>query len=166
MLQIAYPRQIRFVIDRIYYNKWYLKPFLKFAKTIPISSRGSKNALSEVTNALNSGQVVAIFPEGHISRNGNLDKFRNGFEMATKDADSDVVIIPFYLRGLWEDSFSYASEKLKRSRIKDVSVTFGRPMDIHSTANEVKKEVLELSILAWDSYAKRLKPLAESWNDL
>ncbi|NPA28003.1 MAG: acyl-[ACP]--phospholipid O-acyltransferase [Epsilonproteobacteria bacterium] len=163
ILQIAYPRQIRFVVDRVYYNRWYLKPFLKFAKTIPISSKGSKNALAEVTKALNNGQIVAIFPEGHISRNGHLDEFKSGFEMATKDVTSDAVIIPFYLRGLWEDNFSYASKKLKRSKIKDISVSFGKPMDIHSKANEVKKAVFELSISAWQNYSKRLKPICESW---
>jgi len=162
ILQIAYPRQIRFVMDRVFFNKWYLKPFLKFAKVIPISSRGSKGALSEVSKALNAGQIVAIFPEGHISRNGHLDEFKSGFEMATKDVE-DAVIIPFYLRGLWEDNFSYASKKLKNSKNKDISVSFGKPMPITSKANEVKKAVFELSISAWQEYSKNLKPIAHSW---
>jgi len=162
ILQIAYPRQIRFVMDRVYYNKWYLKPFLKFAKVIPISSRGGKNALAKVTKALNKGQIVAIFPEAHISRNGHLDEFKAGFEYATKGV-KDAVIIPFYLRGLWEDNFSYASKKLKNSKTKDISITFGKPMPINSTAKEVKKAVFELSIKSWQNYANGLKPIASSW---
>jgi acyl-[acyl-carrier-protein]-phospholipid O-acyltransferase/long-chain-fatty-acid--[acyl-carrier-protein] ligase len=136
ILQIAYPRQIRFVIDRVYYNKWYLKPFLKFAKVIPISSRGSKGALSEIANALNKGQIVAIFPEGHISRNGHLDEFRAGFKRAVEGVEN-AVIIPFYLRGLWEDNFSYASKKLKNSKNKDISVSFGKALPIDSSVSEV-----------------------------
>ncbi len=164
VLQIAYSRQIRFVVDREYYNKWYLKPFLKFAKTIPISSRGSKGALAEVSKALNAGQIVAIFPEGHISRNGHLDTFKSGFEKAAAEVDSkNAVIVPFYLRGLWEDNFSYASKKLKNSQTKDISVSFGKPMPIHSKAGEVKKAVFELSIKSWKNYAKRLPSIAEAW---
>ena len=164
ILQIAYSRQIRFVIDREYYNRWYLKPFLKFAKTIPISSRGSKGALEEVTKALNNGQIVALFPEGHISRNGHLDKFKNGFEKAAQGVDpKNAVIVPFYLRGLWEDNFSYASKKLKSSKRKDISVSFGKAMHIHSKANEVKKAVFELSIDAWQEYSKKLPSIAEAW---
>ena len=164
ILQIAYSRQIRFVVDREYYNKWYLKPFLKFAKTIPISKRASKDALKAVSDALNNGQIVAIFPEGHISRNGHLDSFKSGFEVAAKEVDpSKAVIIPFYLRGLWEDNFSYASKKLKNSRQKDISVTFGKPMPITSTAKEVKKAVFELSIESWQNYSKRLPTIAEAW---
>jgi acyl-[acyl-carrier-protein]-phospholipid O-acyltransferase/long-chain-fatty-acid--[acyl-carrier-protein] ligase len=30
VLQMAYPKQIRFVMERSYYEKWYLKPFLDF----------------------------------------------------------------------------------------------------------------------------------------
>jgi len=163
ILQIAYPRKIRFVVDRIYYNKWYFKPFLRFAKAIPISSRGGKNALKSVTQALNSGYVVAIFPEGHISRTGHLDEFKSGFEMALKEANDDVVIVPFYLRGLWEDNFSYASKKLKNSKRKDISVSFGKALNKNSTAKEVKKAVFELSISAWQEYSNRLSPIPSSW---
>ncbi len=163
ILQIAYPRKIRFVVDRLYYNKWYFKPILKFAKAIPISSRGGKNALKSVTDALNKGYVVAIFPEGHISRNGHLDDFKSGFEMALKEANDDVAIIPFYLRGLWEDNFSYASKKLKNSKRKDISVSFGKALNKNSTAKEVKKAVFELSINAWQEYSNRLSPIANSW---
>jgi len=164
ILQIAYSRQIRFVVEREYYNRWYLKPFLKFAKTIPISSRASKGALEEVSRALNAGQIVALFPEGHISRNGHLDNFKNGFEHAAAAVDAkSAVIVPFYLRGLWEDNFSYASRKLKNSKQRDISVSFGKPMPISSTAMEVKRAVFELSIDAWQAYSQKLPNIASAW---
>ncbi len=164
MLQIAYPKQIRFVMDRVYYDKWYLKPFFKFFKVIPISNRGSKSALKEVTKALKNGDSVAIFPEGYITKNGHLGEFKRGFEVACKELEeSDALIVPFYLRGLWEDIFSYASNKLQNSGQKDVSVTFGKPMSIKSSATEVKRAVFELSIKAWQNYSKRLKPIQKAW---
>jgi len=164
ILQIAFPKQIRYVMDKHYYNKWYLKPFFKFFKVIPISTRGSKNALGAVTQALKNGEVVALFPEGHISRSGHLSEFKRGFEIACSGLDeSDAVIIPFYLRGLWEDEFSYASNRLKKRGGKDTSVTYGKPMSIKSSAKEVKKAVFELSIYAWQDYSKRLPCLQEAW---
>jgi acyl-[acyl-carrier-protein]-phospholipid O-acyltransferase/long-chain-fatty-acid--[acyl-carrier-protein] ligase len=162
ILQIAYPKHIRFVMDRGYYEKWYIKPFLDFFDVIPISSRGSKNALAAVSEALNNGDIVALFPEGHLSRNGHLGAFQRGFEVAVK-AVSEAVIVPFYLRGLWEDNFSYASKKMKRKRSKDISVSFGEMMDIHSSASEVKKAVFELSIQNWQSYTHSLPSLQEAW---
>ncbi|RLA68549.1 MAG: acyl-[ACP]--phospholipid O-acyltransferase [Epsilonproteobacteria bacterium] len=162
ILQMAYPKQIRFVMERDYYDKWYLKPFLDFFGVIPISSRGSKSALTKVTEALNRGETVALFPEGHLSRNGHLGTFQRGFEMATKEVEN-AVIIPFYLRGLWEDNFSYASKKMKRRKSKDISVNFAEAIDIHSNASEVKKSVFDLSVQSWKEYAESLPPLQKAW---
>jgi acyl-[acyl-carrier-protein]-phospholipid O-acyltransferase/long-chain-fatty-acid--[acyl-carrier-protein] ligase len=162
ILQMAYPKQIRFVMERSYYEKWYLKPFLDFFGVIPISSRGSKGALALVTEALNRGETVALFPEGHLSRNGHLGAFQRGFELATKEAE-DATIVPFYLRGLWEDNFSYASQKMKRNKSKDISVTFGEVLDIHSGAVEVKKVVFDLSVQSWKTYADTLPTLQRAW---
>lgn len=162
MLQMAYPKQIRFVMERAYYDKWYLKPFLDFFGVIPISSRGSKSALEKVTEALNRGETVALFPEGHLSRNGHLSTFQKGFEVATKGVEN-AVIVPFYLRGLWEDNFSHASKKMKRKRSKEISVNFAAPLDIHSKATEVKKSVFDLSVVSWKQYAESLPVLQKAW---
>ncbi len=162
ILQMAYPKQIRFVMERSYYEKWYLKPFLDFFGVIPISSRGSKGALIKVTEALNRGETVALFPEGHLSRNGHLGTFQRGFEIATKEVE-DAVIIPFYLRGLWEDNFSYASKKMKRNKSKDISVTFGEALPIHTQASAVKKAVFDLSVESWKRYAETLPSLQRAW---
>lgn len=164
ILQMAYPKQIRFVMDRSYYDKWYLKPILNFFGVIPISSRGSKSALAKVTEALNNGDTVALFPEGHITRNGHLSSFKQGFERACEAlAESDATIVPFYLRGLWEDSFSYASKKLRRKKSKDISVYFGEAMSIHSKADAVKRAVFDLSVRSWQAYAAALPSLQEAW---
>jgi len=162
VLQMAYPKQIRFVMDREYYKKWYLKPFLDFFGVIPISTRGSKSALMAVTEALNNGDTVALFPEGHLSRNGHLGIFQRGFEIACKEV-TEATIIPFYLRGLWEDDFSHASQKLKRNSTKDISVSFAAALDIHSSAEEVKKSVFDLSIESWKQYADTLSSLQVAW---
>jgi len=163
-LQIAYPKQIRFVIERTYYNIWYLKPIFKFFGVIPISSRGGKKALSMVTEALNKGDTVALFPEGHLSRNGHLGQFQRGFELATSQVrNKRAIIVPFYLRGLWESRFSYASEKMQRRKLRDIGVTFGKAMPINSSANEVKNAVFKLSIHSWNDYSKRLPTIPKAW---
>ncbi|HFQ62141.1 MAG TPA: acyl-[ACP]--phospholipid O-acyltransferase [Epsilonproteobacteria bacterium] len=162
ILQMAYPKQIRFVMERSYYEKWYLKPFFDFFRVIPISSRGSKGALAKVTEALNAGETVALFPEGHLSRNGHLGTFQRGFEIATKEV-KNAVIVPFYLRGLWEDNFSYASKKMKRSKSKDISVSFGKSLEVHSVASEVKKAVFDLSVQSWKGYAETLPVVQKAW---
>jgi acyl-[acyl-carrier-protein]-phospholipid O-acyltransferase/long-chain-fatty-acid--[acyl-carrier-protein] ligase len=80
ILQIVYPQQIRFVMEKSIYKKWYLKWFFDFFKIIPISSSGSKNSLKEVAKALNDGHTVALFPEGMLTRNGGMNTFLAGYE--------------------------------------------------------------------------------------
>jgi acyl-[acyl-carrier-protein]-phospholipid O-acyltransferase/long-chain-fatty-acid--[acyl-carrier-protein] ligase len=166
LVQMAVPRRVRFVMDRAIYERWYLKRFLDFFGVIPISPRAMKQAIIDVQRLLDEGEVVCIFPEGAISRNGQLGSFKRGFEKMV--GQSDGVILPFYLRGLWGDPLSRSSEHLKelrRKRHNDVIIAFGKPMDIHSQANEVKQSVFELSYTSWEQYAATLPTLAEAWVD-
>lgn len=162
MLQIAYPKQIRFVMEREYYDIWFLRWFFRFFKVIPISTKASKNALTLVTQALNNKKTVVLFPEGSLSRNGQLGKFQRGFERAVHGVE-DGVIVPFYIRGLWEDNFSLASLKMRRKKNRDIGISFGKALPIDTKAPKVKEAVLHLSIESWQHYATILPTLPKAW---
>jgi acyl-[acyl-carrier-protein]-phospholipid O-acyltransferase/long-chain-fatty-acid--[acyl-carrier-protein] ligase len=165
ILQIASPRPIRFVMYRSYYEKWYLKWFLDLFRVIPIGTAGSKHALEQVHLNLSQGEVVALFPEGHISHNGHLSIFKSGFERAVKD--TQAVIVPFYLRGLWGSLYSYATRKYRYSTgnagLRRITVGFGKALSPNATAGEVKQAVLETSIHTWQEYIQTLEPLPISF---
>ena len=165
MLQIASPRPIRFVMLRSYYEKWYIKWLLNMFKVIPIGATGSKQALQKVQDSLSNGEVVAIFPEGHISHNGHLSVFKSGFERAVKD--TQAVIVPFYLRGLWGSLSSYATKKYRYSTGNSgqrlITVGFGESLSCNASAGEVKQAVLKTSIHTWQEYSHTLEPLAISF---
>jgi len=171
LVQIACPRPIRFVMQREIYNRWYLKPLLSRLGMIPISSGNSKEALTRIGELLNKGEVVCLFPEGAISRNGHLGKFHSGFERAVMDVKS-AVIVPFYLRGLWGSAFSRSAGKLREqsnllgrsfgSR-RDILVAFGKPLPLTTNAAELKQKVFELSVSAWEEHTKQLDSMALTW---
>ena len=165
MIQIASPRPVRFVMERSIYERWYLRWFLNFFGVIPISSGKSREALATVKDALNAGEVVCLFPEGAISRSGQLGEFRKGFEQVAEG--TDAVICPFYLRGLWGSRFSRAGDHLKQLRrrglTRDVVVAFGEPMPIYATAAEVKQAVSTLSVSAWRQHVESLPTVPVAW---
>ena len=164
IIQMSMPRRVRYVMDRAIYEKWYLKFFLDFFQVIPISSRSVKDAAEKVREYLNTGEVVCIFPEGTISRNGQLNEFKRGFEMMAKDADA--VIVPFYLRGMWGSRFSRSSQKFqqaKKSRKREVIVAFSEPVAIETSAHDVKQKVFELSFTSWEAHTKTLPSMQEAW---
>ncbi|NOQ81141.1 MAG: MFS transporter [Methylophaga sp.] len=166
MVQIASPRPVRFVMENKYYQRWYLTWFLDLFGVIPISSAGSKGALEAINTRLKQGDVICLFPEGAISRNGQLGEFKQGFERCVENVDG--IILPFYLRGLWGSRFSRSSENLQSLRQtnslrRDVIVAFGKPLKIDSQAPVVKSAVFDLSIDTWQSYTNTLDPIAHAW---
>ncbi len=104
-------RPIRFVVYGPYYRNFFLNPFFRAVKAIPIES-GRKNpealrqSLKEIANALEAGDLVGLFPEGKLTRTGDLDAFRPGIEKMIRTAPAPV--IPLALRGLWGSFFSHA----------------------------------------------------------
>ncbi|MCP4406859.1 MAG: acyl-[ACP]--phospholipid O-acyltransferase [Gammaproteobacteria bacterium] len=165
IVQIACPRPIRFVMQREIYERWYLKWFLNFFGVVPIGSGRSKAALQQVNDLLKAREVVCLFPEGAISRNGHLGEFRRGYERVVDQVNG--VILPFYLRGLWGTWFSRSSAKLrfsrKRGTKRDIIVAFGKPLPMDTPAPELKKKVFELSIRAWDRYTHTLDSIPLEW---
>ena len=106
ILGIASPRKVRFVMRENYYRKWHLSHFFKLAGAIPISPKRSERALTAITKALNAGDVVCLFPEGALTRDGQMGEFKRGFELAARKADATIV--PFFINGLWGSRFSLA----------------------------------------------------------
>ena len=87
VLQVASPRAIKFVMYRGIYNKWYLAWLLKFFNVIPIGKGASKDSFAAIRSRLENGEVVALFPEGHISYNGQINEFQRGYELAIADME-------------------------------------------------------------------------------
>ena len=164
IILMAVPREVKFVMDKTIYSKWYITWILKMFKAIPISNISSKSTIQTIAKELDSGSVVVLFPEGSITRNGHLGEFKKGFEKVLELTQTEIKVIPFYIRGLWESMFSRANKKFKKSkRTSNVTVSFARSMN-KSRANivSVKKEVFELSSKSWKEHIRNLKPLNET----
>jgi Acyl-CoA synthetases (AMP-forming)/AMP-acid ligases II len=165
IIQIACPRPVRFVMHRDIYERWYWKWLLDLFGVVPIGTGSNKTALKAVNALLQAGEMVCLFPEGAISRNGHLGEFQRGYERAVEGVQG--VILPFYLRGLWGSYFSRSSDKLRNNSTKgikrDIIIAFGETLSINTPAPELKKQVFELSINAWEHYTRTLNPLPLEW---
>lgn len=166
LVQIACPRPIRFVMLKRIYDTWYLKPFFRAFGVVPIAAGQSKESLQTINELLHAGECVCLFPEGAISRNGQLGKFHTGYER-TLEGVKDGVIVPFYLHGLWGSSLSRADEGLRQARApdlkRDLIVAFGPALPLDTTAKQLKQKVFELSITAWEAYSAQLPTVPLAW---
>lgn len=166
VLQAASPRAIKFVMYRPIYNKWYLTWFLRIFKVIPIGGGASKESIQTIRSYLENGEVVALFPEGHISYNGQINEFQKGFEHVL-DGLENITTVPFYLRGLWGSSFSRADSHYKilskKRGKREVLVAFGKPINGFIDAVAMKQKVVELSFSAWEHFINEQAPLTHHW---
>lgn len=165
VLHLAVPRPTRFVMSRRYYDRWYLRWFLDLYQVIPISSAASASALRLVTESLQAGHCVVLFPEGAISRNGQLGPFRRGYSIPA--TQSGCPIVPFYMRGLWGSRWSAVSRHFRRNTdgatVRDVNLCFGPPLPASATPRVVKDAVHRLSITAWQDFAQAQTSIPERW---
>ena len=166
VLQAASPRAIKFVMYRPIYNKWYLTWFLRIFKVIPIGGGASKESIQTIRSYLENDEVVALFPEGHISYNGQINEFQKGFEHVLEGLEN-ITTVPFYLRGLWGSSFSRADSHYKilskKRGKREVLVAFGKPINGFIDAVAIKQKVVELSFSAWEHFINEQAPLTHHW---
>jgi 1-acyl-sn-glycerol-3-phosphate acyltransferase len=109
IITAACRRPIRFVMDhRIF--RWPILSFVfKAGRAIPIAPAKEDKAMmekafDEVAAALAAGDLVAIFPEGKVTGDGELGAFRPGIARIIER--SPVPVVPMALSGLWGSIFS------------------------------------------------------------
>ncbi len=157
-------RRIRFILYKGIYDKWYVKPFARMLRIIPISSEGRPRemvqSLQSATQSIKDGDVVCIFAEGQITRIGQLLPFRRGLTRIMKGVDAPV--IPVHLDNVWGSIFSFDRgrfySKLPRSLPYPVTVSYGAPLPGNSPPQVVRQAVSELGANAW-GYRRERMPL-------
>lgn len=145
-------RPIRWVMDHRFFAMPGTGWFWRLVGAIPIAPRHEdpermERAFAAIDQALAEGEVVGIFPEGKLTRDGELNDFRPGVERILDRRP--VPVIPVGLRGLWGSFFSHAGGKpmggAPRRFWSRVEVVYGAPVDgAHATADKLRQRVLAL----------------------
>jgi 1-acyl-sn-glycerol-3-phosphate acyltransferase len=144
-------RPARFVM----YYKIFNIPLLRFvfrtAKAIPIAGHKEDPALLQqaydaIDASLADGEVVCLFPEGALTRDGQIATFRTGVEKIL--VRRPVPVVPMALRGLWGSVWSKRDSMLHRSRLPRrfrarVELVIDPPMTA-VTAASLEQRVVEL----------------------
>ncbi len=145
----ACSRPIRFVMWADYTKLPALKYFFKASCVIPISYERKDiiKAFAEVETQLKAGEVVCIFPEGELTRNGELGEFRRGVDIILKK--TPVPVVPLALKGLWGSFFSHKDGnpmcKWPRRFLSKVTIEAGIAVPAaDATPERLRHDVLQL----------------------
>ena len=149
LLSFAVKRPVRFLMYKDYYEApsfhWFVKRFSPIVIE-PGNPAQVDHALAEARDAIAHGDLVAIFPEGTLTRNGTMRRFKRGME--TISADLDAPVIPVHLDGLWSSLLSRRpvnswGEFFRRIFTRSI-IRFGTPLK-KSTVAVARDAVEQLS---------------------
>jgi len=113
LLMAASPRPIRFIMDHQIFRIPVLGTLFRLAKAIPIAPQKVdpatySKAFAEARRVLDEGELLCIFPEGSISRDGTLQPFKGGIMKILET--NPVPVVPIALHNLWGSYFSRVEE--------------------------------------------------------
>ena len=130
VLQIASPRPMRFVAFAGFVKSPFMRFVFRAAGVSPVTANKPMKGIRLAVEAIQQGELVCVFPEGAISRTGQLMALKRGFGLIAESAKAPVV--PAVIDGLWGSIYSFAGNKYlwKPPRLKPtpVCVMFGKPM--------------------------------------
>lgn len=152
IISVSVPRPVRFVMLKNVYDKPSLNWLFRMFKMVPVPNARTKDALEEFNSicqeVINQGDVLCIFPEGQLSKNGHLHGFKKGVEHIMAGVSAPV--IPMHMDGLhgisW--SFSINDGKLIRPKLPvrrpTIRIKIGKPELSKPSAQVLRSAVLEL----------------------
>jgi acyl-[acyl-carrier-protein]-phospholipid O-acyltransferase/long-chain-fatty-acid--[acyl-carrier-protein] ligase len=130
VLQIASPRPMRFIAFAGFVKSPAMRFIFRMAGVIPVTANRPMKGIRLAVEAIAKGELVCVFPEGAISRTGQLMILKRGFGLIAETAKAPVV--PAVIDGLWGSIYSFAGNKYlwKSPRLMPtpVCVVFGEPI--------------------------------------
>ena len=142
LLMAASPRPIYFIMDHRIFRIPVLGALFRLAKAIPVAPQKDDAATYEAAferaaQVLKDGDLLAIFPEGGITRDGQLQAFKGGIMKIIERARADGVeapVVPMALTNLWGSFFSRIEQggamvrPFRRGMFNRVGLNVGAPL--------------------------------------
>jgi 1-acyl-sn-glycerol-3-phosphate acyltransferase len=152
ILSASIPRPVRFVMYYKIFNVPVMRWIFRTGKAIPIAGAKEdpdvmRRAFEEIDAALADGQLVGIFPEGALTRDGAIAPFKGGIERVLERRP--VPVVPMALKNMWTSMWSKRDGRLRQMRVPrrfraHIEVLAGEPVD----GREVKAALLETKVRA------------------
>lgn len=141
-------RPVRMLIDGGLLTNWWTRGLARIMGAIPIRNtpKAARTAIETARTALKNGELICIFPEGGITRSGQLQSFKAG--VLEIQRGTGAPLIPVYLDELWGSIFSFRGGrffwKWPSAWPRRISIWFGAPLAEPKDIYEVRQAVQDL----------------------
>lgn len=153
LLSAVSPRQIQFMVGEVFYNNLLIQKSFESMGYIQVirGAKGNVSALRKAVRKLKQGNIVAIYPEGKRSVNGELQRARSGVGFLA--IETGIPVIPVFIEGTFQAWPRHSKfPTLHKCTIKiGEPLHFCKPLDkeqrrecIHGAAHEVMRAIAQL----------------------
>lgn len=152
ILGVCSPRPMIFLMDHRIFKTPGMGWFFKAVKAIPIAPQKEnpqayERAFERARQVLKDGDLLCLFPEGAITKDGKIQPFKPGIMKILET--NPVPVIPSALHNLWGSTFSRIegaamSKPLRRGLFNRIGLVVGEPI----APQDVTPEVLQTRVQA------------------
>ncbi|MFL9826531.1 acyl-[ACP]--phospholipid O-acyltransferase [Rhodoplanes sp. SY1] len=122
------PKDPVFAIDCHIAERWWVKPFLRFTRAMPIDPTNPWGT-RQLIHAVQGGDSLIIFPEGRITVTGSLMKIYDGAGLIADK--SGAMVVPVRIKGLEQTPFSRLKDhQVRRRWFPKITMTILPPVRI------------------------------------
>ncbi|WP_052162160.1 MFS transporter [Aquabacterium sp. NJ1] len=136
ILGVCSPRPMIFLMDHRIFKTPGMGWFFKAVKAIPIAPQKEnpeayERAFERARQVLKDGDLLCLFPEGAITKDGKMQPFKPGIMKILET--NPVPVIPSALHNLWGSTFSRIegaamSKPLRRGLFNRIGLVVGEPI--------------------------------------
>ncbi|MDR1957492.1 MAG: MFS transporter [Planctomycetaceae bacterium] len=174
LIYVSSSRPVRFFAHADYIPPGvpsYLAGKTRVMKIVP-GKRSVVDAIKQAREGLANGDVIGIFPEGGITRTGQIKEFEPGYTAFLK-GNENVPVVPVFIGGLYGSIFSYEGhgrsfrQKILRCLThrlrRRVIVRYGKPVPGNTPVHVVKHLIDEMAAeAAIQETGKQFVPVREA----
>ncbi len=133
-------RPVRFVVSNEFYSRPRLNGLLRWFGTIPVGGSATMiRAYRRITEVIRNGELVGIFPEGGITRDGAMRPFRDGAALIA--LRTGVPVVPLHVSGTFEALPRHA----RWPRFVPIALRIGAPIPVNADPHPSLDDVLRLT---------------------
>ncbi len=136
-------REIKLFVPKRDYDRASLKWFFKIAGAVPVPltyrGSGQEKSFEKVRQELESGNIVCVFPEGAVTRVGNIQKFKEEFCKLAQETNTPI--IPTHI----DKEYNILFGVWKYLTPQRYTISFGKALAPKSSGFDVRNAVSLLS---------------------
>ena len=154
LIASCFSRKVTFVMHRNFDKHPFFSLVFRSCRFIPFPNKDNpaeyQKRCEAIKDVLSREELVCIFPENDITRDGMIGRFSNFDISDYLPKNKEVPLFPIHISNLWGSIFSYYFKETKATAIPEtifrkIPVAFGDRIPVNLKPYQLKQDFLEFT---------------------